>query len=520
MARQKFSNNGSSKLAGSLTTIATSLSVTATEGAEFPTLGAGDWFQATLVKLVGGLPVVEVVRVTARTGDNMTILRAQEGTLATTFSAGDVIELRPTAGGLDNMAQTEGNNTYTGSNTFSGPTTVPSQTSGDNSTKAANTAYVDAAVNTRAAKGANNDITSLSGLTTALSITQGGTGQTTGPAACQALGAVQQGTGIGQGANIVKLGWGSPGSGLRVTIDASDQGYLPTSSTNPFSGGTITYANPLTAQAANFTTVTASGLLSANSGMQVNNAAALMLGGATATLSNNGFVQIGGVGGPNLVFDTTKTQARNNTAAATLNLNPLGGLVQVGSGGLNVASNAVVAGRLKVQDGSGDDKIELSLGSTIHGYITAAAGHCFGAVNAAHNLQALLCDNSGNFTAAGNITAFSDETLKTNWKGLYAPGKRLQWLAKFSQVIHGEYERTDTGEVQVGAGARSMRKVLPKAVSKQKRKGKTAILTLNYGAAALMGAMETAAEVVQLRKDLDRANKLIAKLAKKLGVTT
>lgn len=518
MAKQKFSNNASSKLAGSLTNVATSLSVTATEGAKFPALGAGEWFMATLIKLVGGLPVYEIVRVTARATDTLTIVRAQESTTATTFSAGDLIDLRPTAGGLSNMAQQEGDNSFIGANDFTASAiTVPTAVGGDNSTKPASTAWTRGYA---AAKGANSDITSLSGLTTALSIAQGGTGQTTGPAACVALGAVQQGTGVGQGSNIVKLGWGAVGSGLKLTIDASDQGYLPTSSTNPFSGGTITYANPLTAQAANFTTVTASGLLSANSGMQVNNAAALMLGGATATLSNNGFVQIGGVGGPNLVFDTTKTQARNNTAAATLNLNPLGGLVQVGSGGLNVASNAVVAGRLKAQDGSGDDKIELSLGSTIHGYITAAAGHCFGAVNAAHNLQALLCDNSGNFTAAGNITAFSDETLKTNWKGLYAPGKRLQWLAKFSQVIHGEYERTDTGEVQVGAGARSMRKVLPKAVSKQKRKGKTAILTLNYGAAALMGAMETAAEVVQLRKDLDRANKLIAKLAKKLGVTT
>lgn len=44
---------------------------------------------------------------------------------------------------------------------------------------------------------------------------------------------VQQGTGIGQGSNTVKIGWGSSGSGLKVTVDTTDQGYIPFSSTNP-----------------------------------------------------------------------------------------------------------------------------------------------------------------------------------------------------------------------------------------------------------------------------------------------
>lgn len=45
-----------------------------------------------------------------------------------------------------------------------------------------------AAANTKAAKGANSDITSLSGLTTPLSVTQGGTGATTGAQAWANIG--------------------------------------------------------------------------------------------------------------------------------------------------------------------------------------------------------------------------------------------------------------------------------------------------------------------------------------------
>lgn len=97
----KLANNGSSLLAGSVSAGATTITVATGEGAKFPPLGAGDWFPLTLVKLVGGVPVYEIVRVTARTGDAMTVTRAQEGTTATTFSAGDKVEMRATAGVFD-----------------------------------------------------------------------------------------------------------------------------------------------------------------------------------------------------------------------------------------------------------------------------------------------------------------------------------------------------------------------------------------------------------------------------------
>jgi hypothetical protein len=96
-----LSNNAVSRLASSLTSGATSLSVTTGEGAKFPTLSGGQWFPVTLLTSAGAL---EIVRCTARSGDVLTIARAQEGTAARAFSAGDRVELRATEAVFADMA--------------------------------------------------------------------------------------------------------------------------------------------------------------------------------------------------------------------------------------------------------------------------------------------------------------------------------------------------------------------------------------------------------------------------------
>lgn len=89
-----FTNNAVSTLAGSLTNVATTVSVAAGTGALFPALSGGDYFRAVLVKLVAGVPTYEFIKVTARSTDALTFTRAEEGSTALTFSAGDRIELR------------------------------------------------------------------------------------------------------------------------------------------------------------------------------------------------------------------------------------------------------------------------------------------------------------------------------------------------------------------------------------------------------------------------------------------
>ena len=99
----KLSNNAVARLASSITNSETSISLTPGSGALFPALTAGDWFPATIVKSDGTL---EIVKVTARSTDVLTVTRAQESTTAKTFSAGDMIELRLTAGAVATIEAT------------------------------------------------------------------------------------------------------------------------------------------------------------------------------------------------------------------------------------------------------------------------------------------------------------------------------------------------------------------------------------------------------------------------------
>lgn len=90
----KLTNNAISLLAGSINSTDTEINLIPGDGAMFPELASGDWFPATIVSGTGEL---EIVRVTARSVDTLTIVRAQENTIARSFNASDRVELRLTA---------------------------------------------------------------------------------------------------------------------------------------------------------------------------------------------------------------------------------------------------------------------------------------------------------------------------------------------------------------------------------------------------------------------------------------
>ena len=93
----QLKNNASTTIPSSVSSTDTSLVVAAGTGAEFPTLGAGDYFYATIQDVNNHF---EIVKVTARADDTMTVTRAQEGTLAIPFPANSRFELRVT---VENM---------------------------------------------------------------------------------------------------------------------------------------------------------------------------------------------------------------------------------------------------------------------------------------------------------------------------------------------------------------------------------------------------------------------------------
>jgi|GEM_PF-1959478 len=99
-----FTNNAASTLASSITSGATSLTVSAGQGALFPVITSTNYFLVTLIG-VSGSPI-EIVKVTARSTDTFTIVRAQEGTTASAFTGGDAVQLRITAAVMQQAANT------------------------------------------------------------------------------------------------------------------------------------------------------------------------------------------------------------------------------------------------------------------------------------------------------------------------------------------------------------------------------------------------------------------------------
>lgn len=94
-------NNAQTVLAAGINATATSLTVNSGTGALFPSPSAGvSYFKLTLVDAATG-QLSEIVHVTARTGDTMTIDRGQEGTAARAWSANDIAANMMTAGTLN-----------------------------------------------------------------------------------------------------------------------------------------------------------------------------------------------------------------------------------------------------------------------------------------------------------------------------------------------------------------------------------------------------------------------------------
>jgi hypothetical protein len=94
-------NNAQTVLAAGISASATSLTVNSGTGSLFPAPSDGvSFFKLTLIDAATG-QLTEIMHVTARTGDTMTIERGQEGTTARAWSANDIAANMMTAGTLN-----------------------------------------------------------------------------------------------------------------------------------------------------------------------------------------------------------------------------------------------------------------------------------------------------------------------------------------------------------------------------------------------------------------------------------
>jgi len=107
-------------------------------------------------------------------------------------------------------------------------------------------------------------------------------------------------------------------------------------------------------------------------------------------------------------------------------------------------------------------------------------------------------NGAGNSIASGNVTAYSDERLKTNWQSMPE-----NYVSRLAQIKVGIYDRIDGSKLtQVGVGAQSLQTLLPQAVDKSDDEMGT--LSVNYGSAALASAVELAKYVTALEQRISQ----------------
>jgi len=120
MANMLFANNCTTTLASSLTSGATSMSVTSATG--FPSPTGVQYFYCTLAD-AATQTTIEIVKVTSVSGTTFAITRAQDGTSATAFAAGAVVSLRLVRASLNDFPKLDETNTFNADQAISGQLT-------------------------------------------------------------------------------------------------------------------------------------------------------------------------------------------------------------------------------------------------------------------------------------------------------------------------------------------------------------------------------------------------------------
>jgi hypothetical protein len=120
--------------------------------------------------------------------------------------------------------------------------------------------------------------------------------------------------------------------------------------------------------------------------------------------------------------------------------------------------------------------------------------------------NAFVMTGGGALTMLNNITAYSDERVKTNWRNL-----RPDFIERLAEVKHGIYDRTDQTSTQVGVSAQSLQKILEHAVMESDE----GHLSVAYGNAALVSAVELAKRVVDQETRIQQLESLIQSILNK-----
>jgi hypothetical protein len=194
------------------------------------------------------------------------------------------------------------------------------------------------------------------------------------------------------------------------------------------------------------------------------------------------------------------TVTANLTGTASGNLSLSGGTLTGGLTGTTAdfqTPNSGTTGGLRVRGNATSGLAYIQFTDS-----TASSQWGYASVNSSGSLTW-----SGAITATGNITAYSDERLKKDWAAM--PSDFVEHLAN---VKSGTYTRIDSGERQAGSSAQDWQALLPEVVMAGADEEKT--LSLAYGNAALVSAVELAKRVVAQDERIAKLEALVAQLAK------
>ena len=191
---------------------------------------------------------------------------------------------------------------------------------------------------------------------------------------------------------------------------------------------------------------------------------------------------------------------------------PLTGGTLSGTLTVNAATSVVASGtaQFTVRSPSGGNGANIALVDVPSG--TSKSIRCINnqlqILNSAYTNALLSLDDNGNLIAAANITAYSDDQFKTNWKSM-----AKNFVRRLAEVKHGTYDRIDIKQKQIGVSAQSLRKVMPRAVLRNKNTG---ALSVAYGQAALVASIEVAQHSLENEERIKMLEREIRALKRKV----
>jgi hypothetical protein len=351
------------------------------------------------------------------------------------------------------------------------------------------------------------------GLSATLAVSSGGTGLTTTPA----NGALDIGNGTGFTRTTL-----TQGTGITITNSA---GGITIANSAPSSGGTVTSVTGTSPVSVANGTTTPAISLSSGYGDTLNpyasKTANYFLAAPNGSAGAPTFRAIVAADIPTLNQNTSGTAAglsatltvgSGGTGAATLTANNV--LLGNGTSALQVVAPGTSGNVLTSNGTTWTSAAASGGGATLTATTTNTTYYIIGSTAVSGTMSTAYVSNTnavsynastGTLTAVV-LTASSDETLKTNWRAL-----PVDYIERLAEVKHGTFDRIETGNTEDGVSGQSLQFLLPNSVFADEH----GLLSVNYGGAALVSAIQLAQRVVEQDARIAKLEELVMQLLEK-----